>query len=65
MARGKIRVLIVNDLPATGGTARATMSLVEKSGGEVVECAFIIELDFLKGREKLSPCPVFSLVRYP
>ncbi len=63
IAKGK-RVLIVDDLLATGGTARATMSLVKKSGGEVVECAFIIELDFLKGREKIAPCPVFSLVRY-
>jgi len=58
------RVLVVDDLLATGGTARAAIELVERLGGEIVECAFIIELTFLKGRERLEPHPVFSLVQY-
>src|SRR5712692_2018449 len=58
------RVLIVDDLMATGGTASAAAELVQKLGGKVVECAFVIELAFLKGREKLKPHGVFSLVRY-
>jgi adenine phosphoribosyltransferase len=58
------RVLIVDDLIATGGTAAATAQLVSKLGGEVVECAFVIELSFLKGRDKLQPYGVFSLVHY-
>jgi adenine phosphoribosyltransferase len=58
------RVLIVDDLLATGGTARAAVELVERLGGEVVACAFIIELGFLKGRDSLRPHEVFSLVEY-
>jgi adenine phosphoribosyltransferase len=58
------QVLIVDDLIATGGTAAATAQLVSKLGGEVVECAFVIELSFLKGRDKLQPYGVFSLVQY-
>ena len=58
------RVLILDDLLATGGTTAATMDLVKKLGGEVVEAAFVIELEFLKGREKLKGIPVFSLVKY-
>ncbi len=58
------RVLIVDDLMATGGTASAAAELVQKLGGKVVECAFVIELAFLKGREKLKPHGVFSLVQY-
>ncbi len=58
------RVLIVDDLIATGGTAAATAQLVSKLGGEVVECVFVIELSFLKGRDKLQPYGVFSLVQY-
>jgi adenine phosphoribosyltransferase len=58
------RVLIVDDLIATGGTAAATAQLASKLGGEVVECAFVIELSFLKGRDKLQPYGVFSLVQY-
>ena len=58
------RVLIVDDLIATGGTAAATAQLVSKLGGEVVECAFVIELSFLKGRDKLQPYGVFSLLQY-
>jgi adenine phosphoribosyltransferase len=58
------RVVIADDLIATGGTAAATAELVSKLGGTVVECAFVIELSFLKGREKLKPYSVFSLLRY-
>src|SRR6266705_2248103 len=58
------RVIIADDLIATGGTAAATAKLVSKLGGTVVECAFVIELSFLKGREKLKPYGVFSLLRY-
>jgi adenine phosphoribosyltransferase len=58
------RVVIVDDLIATGGTAAATAELVGKLGGTVVECVFVIELSFLKGRERLRPHGVFSLVQY-
>jgi adenine phosphoribosyltransferase len=58
------RVIIADDLIATGGTAKATAELVTKLGGTVVECAFVIELAFLKGRDKLKPHGVFSLLRY-
>jgi adenine phosphoribosyltransferase len=58
------RVIIADDLIATGGTATATAQLVSKLGGTVVECAFVIELSFLKGREKLRPYGVFSLLKY-
>ena len=60
----KARVIIVDDLIATGGTAAATAQLVSRVGGTVVECAFVIELSFLKGREKLKPHAVFSLLQY-
>lgn len=58
------RVIIADDLIATGGTAAATAELVSKLGATVVECAFIIELSFLKGREKLKKFGVFSLLQY-
>ncbi len=58
------RVLIVDDLLATGGTSLATVELVEKLKGEITEIAFLIELTFLKGREKLKGYPVFSLIEY-
>jgi adenine phosphoribosyltransferase len=58
------RVVIADDLIATGGTAAATAQLVSKLGGTVVECAFVIELAFLKGREKLNPYPVYSVLKY-
>jgi adenine phosphoribosyltransferase len=60
----KTRVLIVDDLLATGGTATAAIALAERLQGEIVECAFIIELGFLHGRERLAPRPVHSLIRY-
>lgn len=55
------RVLIVDDLLATGGTALATVDLVRRLGGEVIGCCFLVELSFLDGRSKLD-CPVRSLV---
>ncbi len=58
------RVLIVDDLIATGGTALAAAQLIEKTGGTVAEMAFIVELTFLQGREKMNPYPVFSLLQY-
>ena len=57
------RVLVVDDLLATGGTAKAACDLIRKMGGEVVECAFVVELEFLKGRDKLKDLEVFSLVK--
>ena len=58
------RVLIVDDVLATGGTAAAVAQLVEKLGGKVAGLAFVIELDFLNGREKLNGYPIQSLVHY-
>jgi adenine phosphoribosyltransferase len=58
------RVVIIDDLLATGGTAGAAAQLVEKCGGEIVELAFLVELGFLKGREKLAKYPVFSAISY-
>ena len=58
------RVLIHDDLLATGGTARALCDLVEQLGAEVAGCAFIVELAFLHGRERLEPFDVHSLVVY-
>ncbi|HTN73152.1 MAG TPA: adenine phosphoribosyltransferase [Methylomirabilota bacterium] len=58
------RVVIADDLIATGGTATATAQLVSKLGATVVECAFVIELSFLNGREKLKPHGVFSILQY-
>lgn len=58
------RVLLVDDLLATGGTARAAANLLRRLGAEVVEIAFLIELGFLNGRERLSGFPVRSLIRY-
>ncbi|MEW6095721.1 MAG: adenine phosphoribosyltransferase [bacterium] len=58
------QVLIVDDLLATGGTAKAMCELVEKAGGTVVELAFIVELTFLHGRDKLKDYKVVSLIQY-
>jgi adenine phosphoribosyltransferase len=58
------RVLIVDDLIATGGTAAAVANMVEEMGGTVVGLAFLVELDFLKGRDKLSKHEITSILRY-
>jgi len=57
------RVLVIDDLLATGGTAGAVCELIQKSGGDVVEVSFLIELEFLKGRAKLKNHPIFSLLK--
>jgi adenine phosphoribosyltransferase len=57
-------VLVIDDLLATGGTAGAAAKLVETAGAKVAELLFVIELDFLKGREKLKGYKVFSIVHY-
>jgi adenine phosphoribosyltransferase len=58
------RILLFDDVLATGGTMAAVATLVEELGGAVVECAFVIELDFLKGRDKLTGRPIFSLIHF-
>jgi adenine phosphoribosyltransferase len=58
------RVLIHDDVLATGGTAKAVCELVEQLGGEIVQCNFLMELSFLKGREKISKHPIFAAITY-
>ena len=58
------RILIVDDLLATGGTACAANDLVRKAGGNVIGMAFLVELEFLKGRERLGETPLFVALRY-
>ncbi len=58
------RILIHDDVLATGGTAKAVCQLVERLGGQIVQCNFLIELDFLKGRDKLKGYPVKSILHY-
>lgn len=58
------RVLIVDDLIATGGTIAAAVKLVEKLGGDVVECVFLVELPELNGREKIRDYEIFTLVEF-
>ena len=62
--KGGSRVLIHDDVLATGGTSKAMAKLVEQLGGEVIGIAFIIELDFLNGREQIADYDVFSLIHY-
>ena len=61
---GGTRVLVHDDVLATGGTARAKIDLVEQLGGRIAGCAFVVELAFLHGREKLAGYDVHALVRY-
>jgi adenine phosphoribosyltransferase len=61
---GGARVLVHDDLLATGGTARALCDLASKRGAEVVGCAFLVELSFLGGRERLAPHDVYALIDY-
>ena len=58
------QVLIVDDLIATGGTCSAAAALVEKLGGEIVECAFVIDLPELKGKEKLKGYKIFTMLEF-
>ncbi len=58
------KVLVHDDVLATGGTAQATCRLIEKMGGEIVQCNFLLELDFLNGKDKLSDYDVKSLLHY-
>jgi adenine phosphoribosyltransferase len=58
------RIIIIDDLLATGGTAAATVALARTLGADVCGLGFVVELDFLKGREKLQGCDVFSLLHY-
>jgi adenine phosphoribosyltransferase len=58
------KVLVLDDVLATGGTAAATIRLVERCGGEVVEACFLIHLTFLNGQEKLKSTPLYSIIQY-
>jgi adenine phosphoribosyltransferase len=58
------RVLVVDDVLATGGTASGVANLVQRMGGNLVGLGFVIELEFLKGRSKLGEYPIYSLVKY-
>ncbi len=58
------RVVIIDDLMATGGTISAAANLVEKLGGEIIECSFVLELPDLNGREKIGSRKVFSIVKF-
>lgn len=58
------KVLIVDDLLATGGTVEAAIQLIEELGGEVVGCAFLIELEELNGRDKIKGHDIFTLMQY-
>lgn len=58
------KILIHDDVLATGGTAAATCRLIERCGGEIVQCNFLVELEFLKGIEKLGNYDVNSLIKY-
>ena len=58
------RIVLVDDLLATGGTSASAVTLIAKVGGQLVEAQFLIELEFLHGREKLVPVPVVSFLKY-
>ena len=58
------RVLIVDDLLATGGTIKAVCDLVKKQGAEIAGVAFLVELGFLKGKKKLKDLPIYSVIKY-
>jgi adenine phosphoribosyltransferase len=58
------RVLLIDDLLATGGTAAAALALMKKLGAQVLEASFLIELKFLNGRDKLKGCPLRSIIVY-
>ena len=56
--------MIADDVLATGGTVSAVINLVEKMGGQIVECAFLSEIEALNGRSKIKNYPVFSLIKF-
>jgi adenine phosphoribosyltransferase len=58
------RVILVDDLLATGGTSAAAAALIHKVGGRLLEAQFLIELEFLDGRKRLDPTPVISFLKY-
>src|SRR2546425_4755953 len=58
------QVVLIDDLLATGGTSASAATLIKKVGGELLEAIFLIELEFLRGREKLTPTPVTSFLKY-
>ncbi|MBA2623587.1 MAG: adenine phosphoribosyltransferase [Chthoniobacterales bacterium] len=58
------RIVLIDDLLATGGTSASAVTLIEKVGGILVEAQFLIELEFLHGRKKLEPAPVVSFLKY-
>jgi adenine phosphoribosyltransferase len=58
------RIVLIDDLLATGGTSASAVTLINKVGGELIEAIFLIELAFLRGREKLEPTPVTSFLKY-
>jgi adenine phosphoribosyltransferase len=58
------RVLVIDDLLATGGTVKASCDLLKKLNAEIVSIAFLVELRFLKGKQKLSGFPIYSLIKY-
>ncbi len=58
------KILVLDDVLATGGTAAATIRLVEKAGGQVVEACFLIHLTFLNGHEKLKSTPLYSILQF-
>ena len=58
------RIVLIDDLLATGGTSASAATLIRKVGGELIEAQFLIELDFLYGRQKLDPTPVVSFLKY-
>jgi adenine phosphoribosyltransferase len=63
ITRGE-RIVLIDDLLATGGTSASAATLIKKVGGELLEAQFLIELEFLHGREKLAPVPVVSFLKY-
>ena len=58
------KIVLIDDLLATGGTSASALTLIEKVGGELVAAMFLIELEFLHGRQKLEPAPVVSFLKY-
>jgi adenine phosphoribosyltransferase len=58
------KIVLIDDVLATGGTSASAATLIKKVGGDLIEAIFLIELEFLRGREKLKPTPVTSFLKY-